>query len=94
MSNACTFSSGLYIPLDRWLMGRQEKGNNKAHSGRADCGSEQDRLGALDGRPSTVSIDRWLNEKLTLLYGPVLSEPIPEDLVELIETHRRFKEGC
>lgn len=35
------------------------------------------------------AFDRWLNEKLVLLYNPVLDEPIPEDLLKLIETHRR-----
>ena len=30
--------------------------------------------------------DSWLNKKLSLLYGPVLREPIPDDLVRLIES--------
>lgn len=41
---------------------------------------------------SQAAIDRWLNEKLQMLYGPVLSEPIPEQLVQLIAEHRRNPE--
>jgi hypothetical protein len=41
-----------------------------------------------------AAIDRWLNEKLQMLYGPVLSEPIPEQLVQLITEHRRNEEDC
>jgi hypothetical protein len=43
---------------------------------------------------SQGAIDRWLNEKLQMLYGPVLSEPIPEQLVQLIAEHRRDEEDC
>lgn len=39
--------------------------------------------------PSTAAVDRWLNEKLQMLYGPVLSEPIPEQLAQMIADHRR-----
>ena len=35
------------------------------------------------------AFDRWLSDKLGQLYGPVLKEPIPEYLLELIEAHRR-----
>lgn len=41
-----------------------------------------------DGGVGSDAFDRWLNEKLHQLYGSVLREPIPEDLLELIEIHK------
>ena len=48
--------------------------------------------GTDDGSSDRVpagSFDRWLNEKLMMLYDPVLNEPIPEHLMHLIVAHRR-----
>lgn len=47
---------------------------------------------ATDAQPSEAAVDRWLNEKLQMLYGPVLSEPIPEQLAQLIAEHRNQKD--
>jgi hypothetical protein len=35
--------------------------------------------------------ERWLNEKLQILYGPVVNEPIPEDWLRIIE---KFEKGA
>lgn len=51
--------------------------------GRPRTNSETtERFDATDG------FDEWLNRNLCHLYGPVLHEPIPEDLIDLIKTHR------
>jgi len=52
---------------------------------------ESEGLGIRNGeRPeSSGPFDRWLNEKLVVLYNSVLDEPIPEDLLKLINSHRR-----
>lgn len=34
--------------------------------------------------------EHWLNEKLQLLYGPVVNEPLPEEWVRIIE---KFDKG-
>ena len=54
-------------------------------------GAGEEGLGIRNGQgpESAGPFDRWLNEKLVLLYNPVLDEPIPEDLLKLIESHRR-----
>lgn len=50
-----------------------------------------DWVSAADPQPSEAAVDRWLNDKLQMLYGPVLSEPIPEQLAQLIAEHRKQK---
>lgn len=37
------------------------------------------------------AFDRWLEQGLQNLYGAVAAEPIPEELIRLIEEHRRRK---
>ena len=38
------------------------------------------------GRPKSDPVfDGWLNHHLSRLYGPVLDEPIPSDLLRLLE---------
>ncbi len=32
--------------------------------------------------------DEWLREELTELYAPVLKEPIPDELMDIIKKHR------
>ena len=47
---------------------------------------------ARKGKDLATPFDRWLNAKLSELYGPVLREPIPDELVKLIEAHRGSSE--
>ena len=38
------------------------------------------------GKPNSDSVfDGWLNHHLSRLYGPVLDEPIPKDLLRRLE---------
>jgi hypothetical protein len=37
------------------------------------------------------AFERWLNEKLEALYGPVVNEPIPEEWLRIIE---KFDKGA
>ncbi len=36
--------------------------------------------------------ERWIDYKLRQIYDPILDEPIPSHLLELVERHRR-KQG-
>ena len=76
-------------------MGGSKSDNSKTRgaAGRASM-MLRNRVGATEPEPSPAALDRWLNEKLRVLYGPVLSEPIPDDLAQLIELHRRDKQDC
>jgi hypothetical protein len=56
-------------------------------------GSPADK-GAVDrnarGKPKSDPVfDGWLNHHLSRLYGPVVDEPIPEDLLRLLEEKLR-----
>jgi hypothetical protein len=95
MSIACLNPPGLFFRLDGSLMGGSKSANDK--TGVTACHAalaQHERAGATDPEPSPAALDRWLNEKLRMLYGPVLSEPFPEDLAQLIEAHRRRKGDC
>jgi hypothetical protein len=35
--------------------------------------------------PGEAAFDRWLNRELTRLYDDAMSEPVPEDLLKLID---------
>jgi len=42
------------------------------------------------GKPKADPVfDGWLNHHLSRLYGPVLDEPIPSDLLRLLEEKLR-----
>jgi hypothetical protein len=42
------------------------------------------------GKPKSDSVfDGWLNHHLSRLYGPVLDEPLPKDLLRLLEEKLR-----
>ena len=48
--------------------------------------------GGVNGRSRSDlpdSFDRWLDEGLHKLYDDVVKAPLPEALLELIETHRQ-----
>jgi len=54
--------------------------------------SDRDRVdgsgGSSLGSDETMverGFDRWLNRQLHRLYDPVLAEPVPEDLLRLLE---------
>jgi hypothetical protein len=71
-------------------MGGSKSGNNKTGGAAFHAAvTQNERMRARDLEPSAAALDHWLNEKLRMLYGPVLSEPIPDDLAQLIERHRR-----
>jgi hypothetical protein len=97
MTSACLNPPGLFFRLDR-AMGRpnnKERDNNKTgREGVRAAVTERERGEATEPEPSAAALDRWLNEKLRVLYGPVLSEPIPDDLARLIELHRCGRGDC
>ncbi len=33
----------------------------------------------------TSAFDRWLHRQLHALYGPIASEPLPDDLIALVD---------
>jgi Anti-sigma factor NepR len=72
-------------------MGGSKSDNSKTR-GPAGLATVMRRVGPAEPGRSPAALDRWLNEKLRMLYGPVLSEPIPDDLAQLIELHRRDKQ--
>ncbi len=43
--------------------------------------------------PDSSPFDRWVDYKLREIYDPVLNEPIPAQLLDLIEQHRRKIQG-
>ena len=45
------------------------------------------------GSASANSPERWFNEQLSQLYGEMLCEPLPEELVGLLEQIRRGKKS-
>lgn len=66
---------------------RQKKGNalRKRPGTRPDGGTDQ-RGGVLAAKPEgDVAFDRWLEDKLRNSYSSVLEEPIPDDLLRLLE---------
>jgi hypothetical protein len=86
MSGICVNPSGVYLPW--WQMGGNEHGKKIPPTGRMGKVVRHDSPADNSGS-SAKSFDLWLNKRLRMLYGPVLNEAIPEDLVELIETHRK-----
>ena len=76
-------------------MGGSKSGNNNTGGAAFHAAvTQHERVGAREPEPSPAALDHWLNEKLRMLYGPVLSEPIPDDLARLIEEHRRHRGDC
>lgn len=99
MSGACIDQSGFYLPW--WRMGGNDKRKNipqrtstseVARPKLSDAPRGTTPAHASERNASTDSFDLWLNKKLTVLYGPVVDEPIPEDLVELIRSQGRSNE--
>jgi hypothetical protein len=43
----------------------------------------------IESASPDTAFDRWLERGLKDLYQPVLDEPVPDDLVELIKKHRK-----
>ena len=37
------------------------------------------------------NFQRWVNDQLRKLYDPVLDEPIPDSMLELLRKHRRSR---
>jgi hypothetical protein len=94
MSSAC-----IQPPIYIFGLERSSRADFRGVSGKnvkssACAANSQDDWTAPTKASSQVAIDRWLNEKLQMLYGPVLSEPIPEQLAQLIAKHRRDQENC
>ena len=55
-------------------------------------GPGQKRAGDMNarGKPKSDPVfDGWLNHHLSRLYGPVLDEPIPKELLRLLEEKLR-----
>ena len=88
MTIACERPPIFVLQLDRSSMG---SGMAIRSATRGDD-PDQDWELPTNAQPSQAAVNRWLNEKLQLLYGPVLSEPIPEQLAQLIADHRNQKD--
>src|SRR5262245_27359141 len=70
----------------------------KARSGNSDGGDRtaaqrRESRDLATGSASTNSPERWFNEQLSQLYGEMLCEPLPEELVGLLEQIRRGKKS-
>jgi hypothetical protein len=90
MNTASLFTSAFYLGVDRSLMSGQKKNDNSRTSVGLYAAAGSAGRNPLQSAPnSTAAFDQWLNDKLNVLYSPVLGEPIPEDLVELIKAHRQ-----
>ncbi|QNT68181.1 hypothetical protein [Defluviicoccus vanus] len=46
---------------------------------------------SVPGSTTDVAFEEWLRQKLTILYGPVVDEPIPEELLKLIAGFQKEK---
>ena len=90
MGSACCVQS--ITLFDGSPMGGSKSDNSKTRGPGGPAVATRNRAGATEHEPSPSALDRWLNERLRVLYGPVLSEPIPDDLAQLIELHRRNKQ--
>lgn len=88
MTIACERPPIFVLQLDRSLMGSGMAIRNATRGDDFDKEWES----PTNAKPSQAAVNRWLNEKLQLLYGPVLSEPIPEQLAQLIADHRNQKD--
>jgi hypothetical protein len=94
MSSAC-----IQPPIHIFALEKSSRADFRVISGKkvtssACAANSQNDWTAPAKASSQDAIDRWLNEKLQMLYGPVLSEPIPEQLAQLIAEHRRDQEDC
>jgi len=57
-------------------------------SGKSDRDRVDDNGGGSLGSDEAMverGFDRWLNRQLHRLYDPVLAEPVPDDLLRLLE---------
>ena len=88
MTIACEHRPIFVLQLDRSLVGS----GMATHSATRRDDPDIDWASPTNAQPSQAAVNRWLNEKLQLLYGPVLSEPIPEQLAQLIADHRNQKD--
>jgi hypothetical protein len=52
-----------------------------------------DRLASDSPHPTDREFDSWLAARLRALYEPVLQEPLPHELIKLIEADRKIKSG-
>lgn len=43
--------------------------------------------GPTDTERLEQPFDRWLSEKLQQLYGGVVDEPLPDEMVDLVKAH-------
>ena len=87
MGSACCVRSVAFF--DGSPMRRSRSDMGKIRSPADSDIAMRSKAGAKEHEPSGQVLDHWINERLRLLYGPVLSEPIPDDLAQLIEQHRR-----
>ena len=92
MSIAGVQPLSMFFRFDISLVGVKNDGKNKLPPVDSGIRGSVGDFDALDAGPAERgAFDNWLNQKLALLYGPVLREPIPDELVELIETHQAQK---
>lgn len=50
--------------------------------------SKQSSPSQKQSRPADAAFDVWLNRSLHQLYDDVAKEPVPEELLKLIQEHR------
>ncbi|MBK8175891.1 MAG: hypothetical protein IPK66_11680 [Rhodospirillales bacterium] len=94
MTSACLYVLRPVIRFDRTSLMVGPNGSDKKARRVDRRNRSQDARRAADGSaPVADAFNRWLNDKLNSLYDPVLREPIPEDLLELIESYRADDES-
>ena len=54
-------------------------------AGAPPLGAAQARASKGLQNPGEAAFDRWLNRELTRLYDDALAEPVPDDLLKLID---------
>jgi hypothetical protein len=70
--------------------GRRAKGASGRHAkSGSDSGDRRDSTPT----PAETEFDDWLRAGLRRLYDPILSEPLPEDIVALIRSHKQKRNG-
>ena len=61
-------------------MNNQDKDTNA----KANSAGEKDESRTGDEIPSEAPFERWLDKKLRTVYGSVLEEAIPQDIIDLL----------
>ena len=67
------------------VVGRgKQKSNGPNHRGQERGTPQNPVIAGGEASLTDTAFERWLREKLEILYGPVADEPIPDDLRKII----------